>query len=114
MLTPREILTRLLPCSWRYNKIKPELGDKIHFGFIAQDLLRAFGDKYGFVDTTNDYLKVNYTEFIAPMVSIIMEQDARIQQLEQKLEKLYDIRASDSAGPRVVLGSDKRNQEHTG
>ena len=90
MLTPKEIISRLLPCSWRYNDVKPELGKKLHYGFIAQDLLEEFGEEYGFVDTSGEYLRVNYMEFIAPLVHVVQEQNKKIKQLEQQLKELYE------------------------
>lgn len=90
MLTPRDIIFHLKPCSWTYNDIMPELGDKTHFGFIAQDLLESFGSDYGFVDETGQYLKVNYMEFIGPLVKVIQEQDKRIQELEQQIGALNE------------------------
>lgn len=68
----------------------PELGDKTHFGFIAQDLLELFGSDYGFVDESGQYLKVNYMEFIAPLVKVIQEQDKRIQELEEQIGALNE------------------------
>ena len=69
----------------------PELGDKTHFGFIAQEVLHSFGPTYGFVDESGQFLKVNYSEFIGPMVKIIQEQDKRISQLEQQIGELHEL-----------------------
>jgi len=89
LLSYREIIEKLKPCSWVYNDIL-ELGDKIHFGFIAQELLDAFGSTYGFVEQGGDFLKVNYIEFIAPLVKIVQEHDARIASLEQQIKELNE------------------------
>lgn len=82
--TPKEILDELKPCHWQYNKIL-DLDDKIHYGFIAQDLLKSFGTEYAFVDTDEEYLKVNYNEFIGVLTSIIKNQEQRILELERKI-----------------------------
>lgn len=84
MLTPKEVLDRLRPATYRYNNNK-NLGDKVHYGFIAQDL-QELGPEYAFVDDGEDYLKVNYHEFIAVLVKVVQEQDKRITDLEQKLK----------------------------
>lgn len=90
MLKPSEIIRRLKPSSWKYNKIK-QLGNKIHYGFIAQDVLQEFGNDYNFVDETEEYLKINYVEFIGPMVTVLQEQADQIQQLEHKIKELEKI-----------------------
>jgi hypothetical protein len=82
--TPQEILKELKPCHWKY---KPEtgLGDKIHYGFIAQDLLEI-GEEYAFVNQDEKYLRVNYQEFIGILVSVIKDQEERISKLENILK----------------------------
>lgn len=82
-------MSKLKPCHYKYNHLK-DLGDKIHFGFIAQDLERDFGSEYAFVikDETSDFLKVNYHEFIAPIVSVLKEQEEEIKKLRLELELL--------------------------
>ena len=90
MLTPKEIIFRLKPCTWRYNDVLPNLGDKLHYGFIAQDLVREFGDDYGFVDQSGEFMRVHYTEFIAPAIAVIQEQEDRIKQLEKQIGELYE------------------------
>lgn len=91
MLSPKEILTKLKPCHYRYND-KKNLGDKIHYGFLAQDLQEAFGEDYAFVkkDENSEYLVVNYLEFIAPLVSVVKEQQAEIENLKEELKKLKE------------------------
>lgn len=89
MLTPKEVITKLKPCVYKYNQIKP-LGDKVHFGFIAQDLIESFSSEYNFVtmDEQNEYHKVNYYEFIAPLVSVVQEQQKQIEALKKDIEEL--------------------------
>ena len=86
MLTPKDIISRIKVCSWKYNDIKPELGDRVHFGMIAQDLVDDFGDTYAFVDASGDYLRVNYHEFIGILINVMQEQDRRIAVLEQQIK----------------------------
>jgi hypothetical protein len=87
LLTPQEIIQRLKPCTWKYNSIK-DLGDKTHFGFIAQEVLETFGSDYNFVDTSEEYLKINYFEFIAPLVKVVQNQDLKIKELEERILQL--------------------------
>lgn len=82
MLTPREIVRGLKACCYRYNN-KKDLGNKIHYGFLAQDILKAFGDEYAFVkkDANGEYYQVDYMEFIAPLVSVVNSQQDQIDEL---------------------------------
>lgn len=94
-LAPKEILKNLKPCHWKY---KPDsdtdipglYDDKIHYGFIAQDLLKSFGDEYAFVvNDGNDedaYLRVNYMQFIGILTSVVKDQEERIQKLENQIK----------------------------
>lgn len=89
MLTPKEVVEGLKPCTYKYNEIK-SLGDKINFGFLAQDILDAFGDKYNFVtkDEQNEFYQVNYYQFIAPLVSVVQQQQKEINLLKEEISKL--------------------------
>jgi hypothetical protein len=87
---PKEIIDKLKACTWRYNNIK-HLDDKIHYGFIAQDILEAFGDEYNFVDDSEEFYKVNYLEFIAPIIHVVQEQERNIKYLEYKIKKIEEI-----------------------
>ena len=66
------LLPKLKPCIFRYDKNQlPDFDDKLHFGFIAQDLVKLFPiDKYGvvIVNKLNSKLMDNYNEFI-PMLT---------------------------------------------
>lgn len=84
----QDIFNKLKPVRWRYND-KKDLGDKIHFGFIAQDLLEL-GDEYGFVDKSGEYLKVNYFEFIGILTSVVQAQQEEINILKDEVKKLKD------------------------
>lgn len=91
MLTPKEIINKLKPCHYKYNGNK-DLGDKINFGFIAQDILEDFGEEYNFVtkDKEGNYLQVNYYQFIAPLVSVVKEQQKEIMRLKEELQILKE------------------------
>lgn len=83
-----EIFNKLRPVKWQYNKIK-NLGDKIHFGFIAQEL-QELGKDYAFVDDSGEYLKVNYTEFIGILTSVVKQQQQEINILKEEISKIQD------------------------
>lgn len=91
MLSAKEIIQGLKPCTYRYNDIKA-LGDKINFGFLAQDILEAFGEDYNFVQKNEDeeYFRVNYFQFIAPLVSVIQDQQKEINKLKTEIESLKE------------------------
>jgi hypothetical protein len=90
LLTPREIIKKLKVVRWVYNSIK-QLGDKVHYGFIAQDLLETFGDKYNFVSTEEEFMKVNYEELIGPIVGFINELDEKIDAQEKRITELEKL-----------------------
>ena len=75
MLTPRDIIVGLRPCHYRYNG-KKTLGDKINFGFLAQDVLEAFGDEYNFVvkDDNEEFYKINYFVFYQQLINIMVNR----------------------------------------
>lgn len=89
MLTPKEIVNKLKPCHYKYNETLP-LGDKINFGFLAQDLLDDIGEDYNFVakDDKDDFYKVNYYQFLAPLVAVVQEQQKEIEFLKEEINKI--------------------------
>ena len=89
MLSAKEIIQGLKPCTYRYNDIKP-LGDKLNWGFLAQDILEVFGEDYNFVQKNegDEYFQVNYFQFIAPLVSLVKEQQEEINKLKEEMDKL--------------------------
>jgi len=87
LFTSKQIINDLKPCSWIY-KSETGLGDKTHFGFIAQDLLNSFGDECDFVDQTNEYMKVNYLEFIGVLTSVVKQQQDDIAKLQEQIKEL--------------------------
>ncbi len=86
--TAEDIFNKLNPVKWKYND-KLDLGDKTHFGFIAQEL-QELGDDFSFVDDTGEYLKVNYNEFIGIMVSVMKQQQLDINKLKSDIKLLGD------------------------
>lgn len=91
MLTTKEIIEGLKPCHYKYNDEK-ELGNKVNFGFIAQDILDTFGDDYNFVrkDSEGKYYQVNYYQFISPLVSYVKSQQEEIELLKKEIKELKE------------------------
>lgn len=84
-----DFIRKLKPCKWRYTG---NLDDGVeHFGFIAQDVDDlASHERYGFVVLgENGYFGLRMTEFIGPMVKAMQEMDAKIIELENKLEMFH-------------------------
>lgn len=78
-----ETAKHLLPVQFRFKG-----DDKIHYGFIAQDVQRVTPS----VVSENDdgYLSLTYHELIAPLYALVQEQEDRINQLEIRLKALED------------------------
>ena len=65
--------------------------DRIDFGFIAQEIEALLGTDYnilGIGGGPDRMLSLRYTDFIAPMVRAIQEQQAYIKTLEERLARL--------------------------
>lgn len=62
--------------------------DKIHYGFIAQDVQKIIPDAV--TEDKNGYLSLNYQELIAPLYALVQEHEDRIERLEAQLKALED------------------------
>jgi hypothetical protein len=65
--------------------------DRIDFGFIAQDVEGLMGSDYnvlGIGDDPDRTLSLRYTDFIAPMVKAMQEQQGMIEQLKAEVAEL--------------------------
>ena len=92
----KQLIEGLSPKSYIFKTAKTP---RTHYGFIAQDveeLLHSLGtsaDEVGIVckslpgepDGENNYYGLNYTNLIAPMVSVIQQLSKRVEELENKL-----------------------------
>jgi septal ring factor EnvC (AmiA/AmiB activator) len=64
--------------------------DRTDFGFIAQEIESLVGDNYNILGIGIDAdrtLSLRYTDFIAPMVKAMQEQQAIIEQQKTEIEK---------------------------
>ena len=83
-----EFIRKLKTCIWKFNPGVTN-DDKIHIGFIAQDVNEIVDfDEYSFVGKTGKYYNINYHEFIGPIVKSIQEIDVKLDKIEKRLEKL--------------------------
>jgi hypothetical protein len=65
--------------------------DRIDFGFIAQDIETLIGTNYnvlGIGGTEERMLSLRYTDFIAPMVKAMQEQQVQIDEQKSMIEEL--------------------------
>ena len=90
-----EIIKQLKPKMFKYKKTKDN--DRIHFGFIAQEVEEIFSiENYAIVngekDNKESILSLSYTDFIAPVVKAIQELDENSEnwksELIKRIEKL--------------------------
>lgn len=73
----------LLPVQFRFKG-----DDKIHYGFIAQDVQKVM--PAAVLEGENGYLSLTYHELIAPLYALVQEQEDRIDRLEIRLKALED------------------------
>jgi len=64
---------------------------KKYFGVLAQDLQELAPDLVSDDGSQDHYLAVNYTGLIPHLINKIHSQDKRIKELEEKLNKLYEL-----------------------
>lgn len=76
-----ETAKHLLPVKFRFKG-----DDKIHYGFIAQDVQKVIPDVVD--ESTDGYLTLTYHELIAPLYALVQEQEDRISRLEARIEQL--------------------------
>lgn len=78
-----ETAKHLLPVKFRFKG-----DDKLHYGFIAQDVQKILPDVVD--ESTDGYLTLTYHELIAPLYALVQEQEDRIERLEIRLKALED------------------------
>jgi len=82
-----ETVKKLKPCKFTWNDNKYVKQDnKIHFGFIAQDIEKIFTKhKFGIVYEMEDgIMKIRYAEVIPILVKAIQELEEKVTILELK------------------------------
>ena len=73
---------------------------KIHYGVIAQELQQLAPELVGADDLSDEhYLSVNYIELIPHLINKIHAQDKRINELEEKLNRLLETNSTMPSTP---------------
>ena len=87
-----ETVKNLKPVKYKYNEILKIDDDKVHMGFLAQDLQKLFGKDHAVViqNKDNGFLMVNYHELIAPLTKAIQDLSNKVEILESKLKEQGD------------------------
>ena len=68
---------------------------RLHYGVIAQELQEIAPELVSAGRDKEHYLGVNYTELIPHLINKIHQQDARIKELERKIDMIYHDRFND-------------------
>ena len=71
----------MMPVQFRFKG-----GNKLHYGFIAQDVQKVIPDTVQ--EDEDGYLSLTYHELIAPLYALVQEQEDRISRLEVRIEQL--------------------------
>jgi hypothetical protein len=64
--------------------------DRLNWGFIAQDIEKLVGEENAILTIGGDEdrtLGLRYTDFVAPLVKAVQEQQLEINSLQEQLEK---------------------------
>ena len=88
MMIGLDFIKKLKPAKFKY---KPEhvyeKTQKVHFGFMAQDIAKLLDDdtKYAILKRDeNDFYLVDHGELIAPLVKAIQELSEKVENLEKE------------------------------
>src|ERR1035437_6577576 len=90
LATGLEFITKLRPVEYQMRKGD----DKINYGFIAQDIEKLVGTNNSLLTIGGDVdriLGLRYTDFIAPMVKAIQEQQVIIKEQQKEIDELKDL-----------------------
>lgn len=68
------------------NEVNYNFDDKLHYGFIAQEIQKSYPNLVS--EDEKGYLSLNYTEFIPLIINAMQEQHAKIIELEKEIERL--------------------------
>jgi hypothetical protein len=82
-----DFITALKPVQYRMRNGN----DRLDFGFIAQDIETLLGDSYNLLGIASDAdrtLSLRYTDFIAPMVKAMQEQQVIIKHQEETISAM--------------------------
>jgi hypothetical protein len=86
LTTGLDFITALRPVQFRML----DGNDRLDFGFIAQDIEALLGEEYNILGIDGDpdrTLSLRYTDFIAPMVKAMQEQQGQIQEQQGQIQE---------------------------
>jgi phage minor structural protein len=85
----RSFVMALKPREFKFKK-PISTSDRLHHGFIAQEVKEAMDGDWGVYceDKEKDFIGIRYDELLADMVSVIQDQQKRIEELERRVDDL--------------------------
>ena len=88
--------------SYSYN-FKKGNTDKLHYGFIAQEIIEILPDLVSVSDGEEKLMGVNYIEVIPILVTAVQEQQEQIEYLQKQVSELEQLKAEFAALKAMVL-----------
>lgn len=81
-----EFIYSLKPCEFKYNH---GTSDRLHHGFIAQDVKESMGDDdWGlYIEKPNKEKGLRYEELIADIIATVQSQNEKIKKLEKQIQE---------------------------
>lgn len=93
----KRVVMNLRPVTYRWRKPtgRKEPDTRLHHGFIAQEMQEIVSNDWGIVTDREGGLTLNYTELLADAVSVIQQQQTKIDELETRLARLEALLEGD-------------------
>ena len=93
----KRVVMNLRPVTYRWRKPtgRKEPDTRLHHGFIAQEMQEIVSNDWGIVTDREGGLTLNYTELIADAVSVIQQQQTKIDELEARLARIEELLSAD-------------------
>lgn len=93
----KRVILNLRPVTYRWRKPTghKEPDTRLHHGFIAQEMQEIVSNDWGIVTDREGGLTLNYTELLADAVSVIQQQQTKIDELETRLARLEALLEGD-------------------
>ena len=82
-----DLILKLRPVEF---KVKDDATQKIHSGFIAQEVEKTGVPFYGLNKPASDkdFYSLSYSEFVVPLVKSVQEQQKEIEDLKAEIDQL--------------------------
>ena len=93
----KRVVMNLRPVTYRWRKPtgRKEPDTRLHHGFIAQEMQEIVSNDWGIVTDREGGLTLNYTELLADAVSVIQQQQTKIDELEARLARIEELLSAD-------------------